>query len=95
VLKNNDLVIVLELLATGDPGFVSSHIEKTLEYMSLLSAKEGWVVHFTCDEHVGYSPIWQSDVELENGVNVVHFSHDGWKDHMGEVQKSERVGVQV
>ena len=103
VLKNKDMVIVLELLATGDPGFVSSRITKTPEYMSLLSAKEGWVVHFTCEQ--GYSPIWQSDAELQNGVNVVHFSHDPdftrvgmdarWKDHMGNVQKSDGVGVQV
>jgi hypothetical protein len=71
--KDDRPPIVLKLLATGDPDFVKSHIEKTPEYMALLSADEGWVVHFTCEDD--YDPIWQSDVELDKGVNVVHFSH--------------------
>jgi hypothetical protein len=39
--------------------------------MSLLSADEAWVVHFTCEDD--FYPFWQSDTD---GVNVVHFSHD-------------------
>ncbi len=70
VLKKNQ-TIVLELLATGSRSFIHSHIEKTPEYMSLLSADEAWVVHFTCEDN--FDPFWQSDTD---GVNVVHFSHD-------------------
>ena len=66
--------------------------------MALLSADEAWVVHFTCepDDH----PIWQSDVELSGGVNVVHFAHDldftnvvmsaRWKDRAGNTQHEDR-----
>jgi len=74
VLKKDDSTIVLELLATGNRAFIQSHIEKTPEYMSLLSADEAWVVHFTCEDD--FYPIWQSDTDLDGGVNVVHFSHD-------------------
>jgi hypothetical protein len=42
--------------------------------MDLLHSSEGWIVHFTCEDN--YKPIWQSDAELEKGVNVVHFAHD-------------------
>lgn len=66
--------IVLELLATGDPSSVKSHIAKTSENNRLLSANEGWVIHFTCEDD--YGPIWQSDEELNNGVNIMHISHD-------------------
>ena len=72
--KGGNPPIVLKLLATGDPLFVRSHIEKTPEYMNLLSSNEGWVVHFTCEDN--YDPVWQSDAELDKGVNVVHFAHD-------------------
>jgi len=74
ILKKENPPIVLELLATGDASFVKSHIEKTPEYMDLLSANEGWVVHFTCEDN--YRPVWQSDAELNKGVNVVHFAHN-------------------
>jgi hypothetical protein len=87
--------IVLELLATGDPAFVASHIQKTPEYMELLSANEAWVVHLTCEQD--YCPIWQSDADLSRGINVVHFVHDlefrkvvmsaRWKDYAGNVQQ--------
>jgi hypothetical protein len=66
--------IVLELLATGDRSHVTSHIERASQYVGLLSACEGWVVHFTCEDD--YDPIWQTDAELGRGVNVVHFAHD-------------------
>ena len=72
--KKENPPIVLELLATGDASFVKSHIEKTPEYMDLLSANEGWIVHFTCEDN--YCPVWQSDAQLNRGVNVVHFAHN-------------------
>jgi hypothetical protein len=90
VLKKNES-IVLELLATGDRSFVLSHIEKAPEYMALHSADQAWVVHFTCEQN--YDPIWQSEAQLQSGLNVVHFSHDNtftnvevfarWKDETG------------
>ena len=66
--------IVLEVLATGGPAFIRSHIDKTPRYRSLLSADEAWVVHFTCEDD--FQPIWQSDTEVENGLNIVHFLHN-------------------
>ena len=67
-------MIVLELLATENENTIRSHIEKTPEYKSLLGAEEAWVVHFTCQDN--FRPVWQSDTELDDGVNVVHFSYD-------------------
>ena len=97
--KKGDPTIVLELLATGDRSFVQSHIQKTPEYMKLLSADEAWVVHFTCEKD--YKPIWQSEEELSHlNVNVVHFVHNleftdvvmnvRWKDRAGTIHKEER-----
>ena len=74
VLGKDKHTIVLELLATGNETFIRSHIEKTPEYKSLLAAEEAWVVHFTCQDD--FRPIWPSDTELDDGVNMVHFSHD-------------------
>ena len=101
VLKKDNVTIVLELLATGEPNSVRSHIQKTPQYSALLSADEAWVVHFTRQED--YQPIWQSDVQLSNGLNVVHFAHDlgftnvvmsaRWKDCGGQIQ--EEVGKSV
>jgi len=95
VLKNDRLTIVLELLATGEPSAVESHIQKTAEHAALLSANEAWVVHFTRQED--YHPIWQSDMELSKNINVVHFAHDleftnvvmsaCWKDCAGEIRQ--------
>ncbi|KAF8347795.1 hypothetical protein F5887DRAFT_1072145 [Amanita rubescens] len=95
VLKKDQLTIVLELLATGEPSAVESHIQKTPEHAALLSASEAWVVHFTRQED--YHPIWQSDMELSKNINVVHFAHDleftnvvmsaRWKDCAGEIRR--------
>ena len=69
--------------------------------MELVSAKEGWVVHFTCEDD--YCPIWQSDTEMEKGVNVVHFAHNDdftqsmwarWKDDSG-VMKVDRCRIEI
>ena len=90
--------IVLELLATGDPNDVKTHIEKTPAHMALVSANEGWIVHFTCEDD--YRPIWQSDAELDQGLNVVHFWHNlsftqvqmwaRWKDDTGAIIDENR-----
>jgi hypothetical protein len=90
-LKEGDRIIVMELLATGDRSFIQSHIEKTPEYMTLLSVDEAWVIHFTCEQD--YNPVWQSDAQLDKGLNMVHFSHDSsfsniriwarWRDDKG------------
>jgi len=95
VLKKGSQTIVLELLATGEPSSVESHIRKTPEHAALLSANEAWVVHFTRQQD--YHPIWQSDTELSKSINVVHFAHDlefttvvmsaRWKDCAGEIQQ--------
>jgi hypothetical protein len=95
IKKDENLPIVLELLATGDTSFVRSQIEKTSRYKTLLSANEAWVIHFTCEDD--YHPVWQSDAELDSGVNVAHFSHDlgftrvrmmaRWKDDAGILQE--------
>ena len=87
--------VVLELLATGDRHFIQSHIEKTPEYMALLSADEAWVVHFTRQEP--FDPVWESPAGLGRGVNIVHFVHDlafasvlmsaRWQDHAGNIMQ--------
>jgi hypothetical protein len=99
VIKKDNPTIVLELLATEDPSFVRLHLQKTPEYMALLSANEAWVVHFTCERD--YHPIWQSDEELSGGLNVVHFAHDPdftnmvmstrWKDRAGNTHENRRL----
>lgn len=95
IKKEDNPTIVFELLATGEPSFVESHIHKTHEYKALLSANEAWVVHFTCQED--YCPIWQSNEHLLDGINVVHFAHNleftkvlisaRWRDHDDNVQQ--------
>lgn len=94
ILKKNNKSIVLELLATGDRRDFQSHIEKTLEYKTLLLAVEAWVIHFTCETN--YQPIWQSMEQLRNGLNVAHFRHNPnftqvqawarWRDDIGHEQ---------
>jgi hypothetical protein len=69
----DDKPIVFELVATREPSFLEAHIKKTPEYMTLSSAVEGWVVHFTCED--SFTPTWQTDAELSGGVNVIHISH--------------------
>ena len=65
--------------------------------MALLSVDEAWVVHFTCEQE--YQPIWQSDLELSRGINVIHFAHDlefkkvvmstCWMDHSGSTHQED------
>jgi hypothetical protein len=93
---------VLELLATGDRDFVNKHIDKTPEYMAILKAKEAWVIHFTREDD--YAPVWQSDIMLNKGVNVVHICHNleftdvlmmwRWKDSAGRTYSDkQRISV--
>jgi hypothetical protein len=60
----------------------------------LLGADEAWVVHFTCEDNYLDHPVWQSEMQLdEGGINVIHFWHDRafsavmmsarWKDNDG------------
>jgi len=71
--RKNHAPVVLGLLATGDAKFVKEHIKKTPEYMALVSAVEGWVIHFTCED--SFTPTWQTSAELVCGVNIIHVSH--------------------
>ena len=71
--KGEHSPIVLEFVATADAKTIRAHIEKTPGYMGLLSADEGWVIHFTCED--GFTPTWQTPDELSRGVNVIHVSH--------------------
>jgi len=104
IVLDKDIKIVLEVLATRNETSIRSHIDKTPEYKSLLAAEEAWVVHFTCQDD--FRPIWQSDAELDVGVNVVHFSHDinftrvrmhaRFKDTAGKVKKiDELLAIQI
>ncbi|KAF8812558.1 hypothetical protein BYT27DRAFT_7087461, partial [Phlegmacium glaucopus] len=104
VIKKNDWTVVLELLATGTPSSIKSHIQKTAEYKELLSANEAWVIHFTCEDN--YEPTWQSDAELLSGINVIHFAHSTtdftnvlmsthWKDHAGNTQQEDNRLLEV
>lgn len=68
--------VVLQLLATVDAAFVTANIEKTLDCKALFSADEAWVVHLTCEDNYLDYPLWQTDKQLNEGVNVVHFWHD-------------------
>lgn len=71
--KRDNEPIVLELLATGEESFIKDHIDKTPTYMNTLSAVEGWVIHFTCEDN--FIPVWQTSAQRQRGVNVVHVIH--------------------
>jgi hypothetical protein len=85
--------ILLELLATGEAHDIKSHIDRILDYKSLLGADEAWVIHFTCEDEYTQNATWQSDDELKAGINVAHVIHDPefnhihiaawWKDALG------------
>ena|ERR1700761_992106 len=84
--------IVLELLATGDKRFVKEHIERTPLYQRLLTANEAWVIHFTCEGN--YAPVWQSDQAIDEGLNVVHISHDlGFTEMFMKARWKDAVGI--
>jgi hypothetical protein len=75
VLKKDGYpTIVVEVVVTGDDEFVSSHIDKTPEYMELLRAQKAWIVHFTREDD--FVPVWQSEDILNEGVNLVHIWHN-------------------
>ncbi|KAF9895533.1 hypothetical protein BX616_009472, partial [Lobosporangium transversale] len=76
IKKAGKPTVVIELLATGNQTSIKDHISKTLTYKRLLPAEEAWVVHFTCEDDYFKHPYWQTDAELDQGVNLVHFWHD-------------------
>ncbi|ORZ12046.1 hypothetical protein BCR41DRAFT_356401 [Lobosporangium transversale] len=76
IKKAGKPTVVIELLATGSQTSIKDHISKTLTYKRLLPAEEAWVVHFTCEDDYFKHPYWQTDAELDQGVNLVHFWHD-------------------
>lgn len=73
--KGDNKPIILDILATEDPKSLRVHIEKIPESMALVSAVEGWVIHFICADHFTI-PTWQTDAELNRGINVIHVSHN-------------------
>jgi len=97
IKKPERSTVVLELLATGDIAWVKDHINKTPGYMELLFAEEAWVIHFTREDEYLEHPYWQSNDQLNKGVNVVHFWHNKnftsvrmsarWKDVNGNTQQ--------
>ncbi|ORZ08252.1 hypothetical protein BCR41DRAFT_359554 [Lobosporangium transversale] len=97
IKKAGKPTVVIELLATGNQTSIKDHISKTLTYKRLLPAEEAWVVHFTCEDDYFKHPYWQTDAELDQGVNLVHFWHDRsfntvrmsarWKDSSGNTQR--------
>ncbi|ORZ08255.1 P-loop containing nucleoside triphosphate hydrolase protein [Lobosporangium transversale] len=76
IKKAGEPTVVIELLATGSQSSIKDHISKTSTYKRLLPAEEAWVVHFTCEDDYFKHPYWQTDAELDQGVNLVHFWHD-------------------
>ena len=99
ILNKDKHMIILELLTTRNETFIWSHIENMPEYKSLSGAEEAWIVHFTCQDD--FRPVWQSDTELDDGVNMVHFSHDlnftrvqmhaQFKDTAGEIKETDEL----
>ena len=100
ICKPGSPTVVLELLATGDAPFIQAHIEKMPYYMELLSANEAWVVHFTCEDNYLDHPTWQSDKQLNDGINMMHVFHNPsfssaimstrWLDADGRVQQIDK-----
>ncbi|ORZ19061.1 hypothetical protein BCR41DRAFT_351423 [Lobosporangium transversale] len=97
IKKAGEPTVVIELLATGSQSSIKDCISKTPTYKRLLSAEEAWVVHFTREDDYLEHPYWQTDAELDQGVNLVHFWHDRsfdtvkmsahWKDKSGNSQR--------
>lgn len=71
--KRDNEPIVLELLATEEANFIKDHIDNTPRYLDTLSAVEGWVIHFTCEDD--FTPVWQTSAQRKRGVNIVHVIH--------------------
>ena len=71
--KRDNEPIILELLATEEESFIKYRIDKIPTYMNTLSAVEGWVIHFTCEDN--FTPVWQDSAQRRRSVNVVHVIH--------------------
>ncbi|RUS20152.1 hypothetical protein BC937DRAFT_86262 [Endogone sp. FLAS-F59071] len=70
-------MVLLELLASGTEGELREHFKRTLKYATNFDDNpEIWVVNFTCLDGATVTPVWQSDAELCQGLNVMHIRHD-------------------
>ncbi|KAF9179267.1 hypothetical protein BGZ49_005174, partial [Haplosporangium sp. Z 27] len=76
IKQMNCATIVVELVATETAKAVQAHIDKTITYMNLAEAKEGWVVHFTMEDNYLEHPLWQTNEVLQDGLNVIHIWHN-------------------
>jgi hypothetical protein len=105
ISRHGGPTLILELIATGDPKFVEDHIDKTPEYKELLSAEEAWLIHFTREDNYLEHPCWQSDDQVNEAINMVHFWHNAefttvrmsarWKDVDGNVQQIDDQSLTV
>ncbi|RUS14831.1 hypothetical protein BC937DRAFT_93253 [Endogone sp. FLAS-F59071] len=70
--------VILELLATATEAELKEHFTRAISYKNNFSVTVGdlWVVHFTCEDEYLRNPCWQTDSQLNDGLNVVHFWHD-------------------
>ena len=68
--------IVLELLATANTNDLNEYFQRALDYSRLLSAKETWIVHVTCEDGYVNKAHWPSEDQLKMNLGVVHFYHD-------------------
>jgi hypothetical protein len=90
---------VLELVATETSSVVRNHFSKTVSYRKTFAATDAWVIHFTCQDHYLDHPVWQTEEQLEEGVNVIHLWHDRrfstvlmsarWKDDEGKTHQAD------
>ncbi len=97
--------VVLELIATGDFKTIKHHITKMYDYKELSSSMKGWIIHFTCEDNYLEHPCWQTDAQLNEGINMVHFWHDAnfttvqmgthWKDMYGKIHKTDDLLLDV
>ncbi|RUS14156.1 hypothetical protein BC937DRAFT_94264 [Endogone sp. FLAS-F59071] len=69
-------MVLLELLASGTEGELREHFKRTLKYATKFDNPEVWVVNYTCLDGATVTPVWQSDAELCQGLNVMHVRHN-------------------
>ncbi|KAF9172172.1 hypothetical protein BGX20_006216 [Mortierella sp. AD010] len=69
---------ILELLPSGTKAELEEHYSRALMYAGLFQEfkPEVWVINFTCLDGATQSPIWQSDDQLRQGLNVIHIWHN-------------------
>ena len=69
-------MILLELLASGTEDELNEHFDRMLRYATNFDNSEVWVVNFTCLDSATSEPLWQSDQQLNQGLNVIHVWHN-------------------